>query len=94
MNETLAIVLINIGIVILGTGIYAIINLVKKNEKLEDIAIKQNEYIVSITSIIKESDKKLQEIDSRGTFQSDDEIGWFFKQVKEIQDIINEYKIQ
>ena len=31
MNETLAIVLINIGIVILGTGIYAIINLVKKN---------------------------------------------------------------
>ena len=94
MNETLVIVLINIGIVILGTGIYAIINLVKKNEKLEDIAIKQNEYIVSITSIIKESDKKLQEIDSRGTFQSDDEIGWFFKQVKEIQDIINEYKIQ
>tara|TARA_B100000497_G_C7655388_1_gene394470 strand:+ start:72 stop:356 length:285 start_codon:yes stop_codon:yes gene_type:complete len=94
MNETLAIVLINIGIVILGAGIYLIINLLKKNEKLEDIAIKQNEYIVSITSIIKESDKKLQEIDSRGTFQSDDEIGWFFKQVKEIQDIINEYKIQ
>jgi hypothetical protein len=94
MNETLVIVLINIGIVILGIGVYAIINLVKKNEKLEDIAIKQNEYIVSITSIIKESDKKLQEIDSRGTFQSDDEIGWFFKQVKEIQDIINEYKIQ
>lgn len=94
MSETLVIVLINIGIVILGTGIYSIINLLKKNEKLEDIAIKQNEYIVSITSIIKESDKKLQEIDSRGTFQSDDEIGWFFKQVKEIQDIINEYKIQ
>mgnify|MGYP003634578387 CR=1 FL=1 len=94
MSNTILIILINLVVVILGIGIYAIINLVKKNEKLEDIAIKQNEYIVSITSIIKESDKKLQEIDSRGTFQSDDEIGWFFKQVKEIQDIINEYKIQ
>ena len=94
MSNTILIILINLVVVILGIGIYAIINLVKKNEKLEDIDIKQNEYIVSITSIIKESDKKLQEIDSRGTFQSDDEIGWFFKQVKEIQDIINEYKIQ
>jgi len=94
MNTTLLIILINVGVIILGSGIYIIFNLLKKNEKLEDIAIKQNEYINSISTIIKESDRKLSEIDSKGTFQSDDEIGWFFKQVKEIQDIINEYKIQ
>jgi len=94
MNTTLLIILINVGVIILGSGIYIIFNLLKKNEKLEDIAVKQNEYINSISTIIKESDRKLSEIDSKGTFQSDDEIGWFFKQVKEIQDIINEYKIQ
>jgi len=94
MDTTLLIILINVGVIILGSGIYIIFNLLKKNEKLEDIAVKQNEYINSISTIIKESDRKLSEIDSKGIFQSDDEIGWFFKQVKEIQDIINEYKIQ
>lgn len=94
MSQTLLIILINVGVIILGGGIYIIRNLLRKNEKLEDIAIKQNEYINSLSTIIKESDRKLSEIDSKGTFQSDDEIGWFFKQVKEIQEIINEYKIQ
>ena len=93
ISMTLLIVLINVCIVILGIGIYIIINLLKKNEKLEDIAVQQNQYINSISTIIKESDKKLREIDSKGVFQSDDEIGWFFNGVKEIQDLINEYKI-
>tara|TARA_B100000287_G_scaffold110561_1_gene102900 strand:- start:411 stop:701 length:291 start_codon:yes stop_codon:yes gene_type:complete len=93
ISTTLLIVLINVCIVILGTGIYIIVNLLKKNEKLEDIAVQQNQYITSISTIIKESDKKLREIDSKGVFQSDDEIGWFFNGVKEIQDLINEYKI-
>tara|TARA_B100000085_G_scaffold151620_1_gene137764 strand:- start:732 stop:1022 length:291 start_codon:yes stop_codon:yes gene_type:complete len=93
ISTTLLIVLINVCIVILGTGIYIIVNLLKKNEKLEDIAVQQNQYINSISTIIKESDKKLREIDSKGVFQSDDEIGWFFNGVKEIQDLINEYKI-
>lgn len=94
MSQTLLIILINVGVIILGGGTYIIRNLLRKNEKLEDIAIKQNEYIDSLSTIIKESDRKLSEIDSKGTFQSDDEIGWFFKQIKEIQEIINEYKIQ
>lgn len=93
ISTTLLIVLINVCIVILGIGIYIIVNLLKKNEKLEDIAVQQNQYITSISTIIKESDKKLREIDSKGVFQSDDEIGWFFNGVKEIQDLINEYKI-
>ncbi len=93
ISMTLLIVLINVCIVILGIGIYIIVNLLKKNEKLEDIAVQQNQYINSISTIIKESDKKLREIDSKGVFQSDDEIGWFFNGVKEIQDLINEYKI-
>jgi hypothetical protein len=40
-----------------------------------------------------ESNKKIKEIDSKQIFQSDDEIGWFFNGIKEIQELINEYNI-
>ena len=40
-----------------------------------------------------ESDRKVKEIDSKQIFQSDDEIGWFFSGIKEIQELINEYNI-
>ena len=43
---------------------------------------------------MRESDKKVKEIDSKQIFQSDDEIGWFFTGIKEIQELINEYNIK
>ena len=46
----------------------------------------QNDYIQTISTIMTESDKKIKEIDSKQIFQSDDEIGWFFSGIKEIQD--------
>ena len=93
MTTTTIIILINVGIVIFGTISYIIWNLLKKNERQEDIITTQNEYIQTITTIMSESNKKIKEIDSKQIFQSDDEIGWFFKGIKEIQDLINEYNI-
>ena len=65
----------------------------RKNEKLEDEILKRDNYIENITTIMSESDRKIKEIDSKQTFQSDDEIGWFFSGIKEIQELINEYNI-
>jgi|TARA_E500000318_G_scaffold77100_1_gene71853 hypothetical protein len=93
MTTTTIIILINVGIVIFGTISYIIWNLLKKNERQEDIITTQNEYIQTISTIMSESNKKIKEIDSKQIFQSDDEIGWFFKGIKEIQDLINEYNI-
>jgi len=93
MTTTTIIILINVGIVIFGTISYIIWNLLKKNERQEDIINTQNEYIQTISTIMTESNKKIKEIDSKQIFQSDDEIGWFFKGIKEIQDLINEYNI-
>ncbi len=90
---TTTIILINVGIVIFGTISYIIWNLLRKNERQEDIINTQNEYIQTISTIMTESNKKIKEIDSKQIFQSDDEIGWFFKGIKEIQDLINEYNI-
>ena len=93
MTTTTTIILINVGIVIFGTISYIIWNLLKKNERQEDIINTQNEYIQTISTLMTESNKKIKEIDSKQIFQSDDEIGWFFKGIKEIQDLINEYNI-
>ena len=51
-------------------------------------------YIVNINTAIKLSDDKLRELDISGAFKSDDEIGWFFETVKNIQKILNEFKVE
>ena len=93
MTTTTIIILINVGLLVFGTISYIIWNLLKKNERQEDIISTQNEYIQTISNLMSESNKKIKEIDSKQIFQSDDEIGWFFKGIKEIQDLINEYNI-
>jgi len=65
----------------------------KKVEKYEDIAQYQQNYIENISTVIGESSKKLQEVDEKGTFESDDEVGFFFKGVKEIQRILDEFNL-
>ena len=76
-------------VVVLG---YTTINLLLKNEKSEDIIISQQKYISLISEVIKNSEKRLQEIDEKEIFKSDDEIGWFFNEIKKIQNILSQYK--
>ena len=89
--ETQTIILINVGILGLATIFYIIWNLMRKNERLEDALNKRDEYIDTMSVIMSESDRKIKEIDSKQLFESDDEIGRFFKGIKEIQALINEY---
>ena len=76
-------------VVILG---YTTFNLLVKNEKAEDIIVSQNDFINKITSQINKSKKRLDKIDEKGTFKSDDEIGWFFNEVKKIQNDLSRFK--
>jgi len=78
-------------VVILG---FTTINLLRKNEKAEDIIFSYREYITQVTEVIDQSNKKLDEIDHKGTFKSDDEIGWFFEKVKLIQEILDQYRLK
>jgi hypothetical protein len=50
---------------------------------------KQNEYISQVSKLVEISDKKLKDIDDRGAFAADDEIGWFFEHVQQIQEVLN-----
>ena len=69
-------------------------NLLKKNEKCEDIIKSYESYMTNLSNTINFSDTKLKEIDAKGSFEGDDEIGFFFKQVKYLQEQLNNFKIQ
>ena len=74
-------------VVILG---YTTINLLIKNEKAEDIIVSQEKFLNSLYSNILESEKKLDELDKREIFKSDDEIGWIFSEIRKLhQNIFN-----
>jgi|TARA_B100001093_G_scaffold48841_1_gene41484 uncharacterized membrane protein YukC len=76
-------------VVILG---YTTFNLLRKNEKAEDIIISQSNFIDNFSTQLKQSQSRLNEIDEKGVFQSDDEIGWFFKEIKQIQNNLLRFK--
>jgi len=89
---TLEIIIYILGAVVVIFG-YTTINLLIKNEKAEDIIVSQREFINNFRSSIEDADKKLQELDTRGSFSSDDEIGWFFNEIKKLQNAISQFKI-
>ena len=76
-----------------GILLYIIRNLVIKNEKYEDVVRDQTQYLQNISNAIGEGQKHLQELDDRGVFQSDDEVGYFFEQMKYVQDELNRYML-
>ena len=76
-------------VVILG---YTTFNLLRKNEKAEDIIISQQEFIDKIKKQITFTEEKLIKIDKKGSFKSDDEIGWFFNEIKVLQKKLSQFK--
>lgn len=84
-------IILGLAVVVLG---YTTFNLLRKNERQEDILASYLTYLNKISDIIEMSDKKINEIDVKGSFQSDDEIGFFFTNIKMIQDVLNQFRIK
>ena len=89
---TLEIITIILGILFVILG-YTTFNLLRKAEKLEDLISKYSDFIKEFGNEIEAADKRLKQIDDKGLFNSDDEIGWFFEQIKVIQKSISRFKI-
>ena len=86
------------GIVVLLVAIliilvYIINNLLKKVELYEDIIEDQTKYLQNLDNFIEDSDKYLKKLDERGVFQSDDEVGTFFNNLKAVQEELNKFKL-
>ena len=73
---------------------YTTFNLLRKNERAEDIIFQYNEYLTEFNKQIKFTSERLKKIDARGTFESDDEVGWFFRELQKIQEALNEFTLK
>ena len=83
------IILLSLLVVTFG---YTTFNLLRKNERADDVIVSQQEFINKVDEQVTFSEKRLDQIDVKGTFKSDDEIGWFFNEVKKIQNNISRFK--
>jgi len=65
--------------------------LIRRNNILEKAVAQRQEYIDAISIIVANSDAKLRELDIQGAFEADDEVGTFFNNLREIQNIISDF---
>jgi hypothetical protein len=77
--------------ILLAASLYVVRNLLLKNEQAEDLIISYENHIVNLGRLISQADEKIKEIDAKGLFDSDDEIGWFFTHIKSIQKDMNNF---
>jgi|TARA_R100001443_G_scaffold20103_1_gene32016 hypothetical protein len=75
-------------LIIITTSLgFALFNLLKKNESLEDFITKQSDAINAC-------DQRLKQLDDKNIFYSDDQIGWFFQELKKLQEALNEFTLK
>jgi len=74
-------------------AIIAIRNLMIKVEKYEDITVNQTEYLQNISNTIRDSQKHLKNLDQKGVFQGEDEVGYFFNQMMNVQKELDRYML-
>ena len=73
--------------IVITTSFFIIRNLLKQTERLEDFITKQSEAIVACGV-------RLNQLDQKGSFVGDDEIGLCFKEVEKIQEALNEFTLK
>ena len=73
---------------------YTTRNLLKKNEKQEDILLGYLQYMDKLSRIIEASDVKLKEIDHAGMFEKDDDVGMIFQSILQVQEIMNDFSLK
>ncbi len=83
------IILLSLLVVTFG---YTTFNLLRKNERADDVIVSQQEFINKVDEQVTFSEKRLKQIDVKGTFKSDDEIGWFFNEIKVLQKGLSQFR--
>jgi hypothetical protein len=87
----ITIIILAVIVVVLG---FTTINLLRKNERQEDILLGYLKYLDNISRVIEVSDDKIKKTDIKGSFEGDDEVGHFFQTIKQIQEVLNDFNIK
>ena len=92
-NPTTLYIVIGVLVVLLLLISYINYNLLRQVEQYEDITQDQTGYLQRISNTIRDSQKYLTDLDEKGVFQGDDEVGYFFNNMKEVQKELNTYML-
>ena len=69
---------------------YGCYNLIKQNEALEEAALFYQNKFDEIREKALQTEIQLKELDIKGAFESDDEVGFVFKSINEISSELNQ----
>jgi uncharacterized protein YoxC len=90
--------ILSLSVVVLG---FTTFNLLRKVERYEDelnrrqdAIISYQEYINGLGSTVEFINTRIKEIDAKGTFSSDDEVGFFFERLKMLNDMLRPYNVK
>jgi len=84
------VIILSVLVVVLG---FTTFNLLRKNEKQEDLVIRYEQHIQNLDEVIQFIVKRVDEIDEKGSFKSDDEVGFFFQRLKMLNELLRNFKI-
>ena len=81
-------IILSVLILILG---YTTWTQMRRVESLEDVIADYEVWIDEFIKRIDIMDEQLKQIDAKGTFEADDEVGTFFKSLRDLQKRINNF---
>jgi hypothetical protein len=92
------ILILSLLVVIMGFTTFNLLRKVERYEdelnKRQDAIISYQEYINGLGSTVEFMNKRINEIDAKGTFKSDDEVGFFFDRLKMLNDMLRPYNVK
>jgi hypothetical protein len=71
-------------LLVIAVLFFVIRNLLNKVEKYEEDILMKDEFISKFKTMVEDSHKKIVDLDNKGAFESDDEVGHFFKSLKDL----------
>jgi hypothetical protein len=90
--------ILSILVVVLGFTTFNLLRKVEQSEdelkRRQDAIISYQEYVNGLGSTVEFMNKRIKEIDAKGTFNSDDEVGFFFERLKMLNDMLRPYDVK
>ena len=90
--------ILSILVVVLGFTTFNLLRKVEQSEdelkRRQDAIISYQEYINGLGSTVEFMTKRIDEVDAKGTFKSDDEVVFFFERLKMLNDMLRPYNVK
>jgi peptidoglycan hydrolase CwlO-like protein len=87
----LEIIIAVLGLLVVTFG-YTTFNLLRKNEHAEDIIDSQEKLFTKLDEHLTFAEKRIEQLDEKNVWREDDEIGWFFNEIKKLQKKLSQFR--